>query len=1042
MSGSYAHAVVEEFTAPERAARKAARGPVAVVLSARDGERLRESAGRLAAALAAGDWDDADLPDIARTLRAREAMTERMAAAVGSVAELVEVLRAFASSRTDARVLGTAAGAFGGLLAEWVAGAEPDVGGPGEKDARLVTLPTYPFARERFWLPGADAPAADGAPRLHPLLHRAVDGVPGRTFTTVFDGGEYVLAQHRVAGRPVLPGVAYLEMAREAAVRADGTAVARLENVAWLRPLEVADGPAGVETCLAPAEGDSAGFTVTGPGGVVHCRGTVLLGTPDPDGGERVDLETVRGSCAGPGLSPERVYAAYRAAGIDYGPAMRGLRSLEGGPGGVLARVEVPGAAREDGAPDTAYALHPALLDSALQAALGLLAEPESAAGPALPFSVDEVELHQPCGPAGWAWLRPSAHRPDGTRVFDLDLFDDDGVVRVRLRGACARELAPPPGQADDEGPDLCEPAAGGVGNGLPAAVLDAAPEPIGPADPGWHPETITAVPLWDGVPPGPEGPAAGRTLVLGGDPRSRAAAAAALRAAEPVELPAEASADQLARVVAGPPLTDVVVIAPPTAGSGWDAVAEAQEDGVVRLFRLVKALLAHGFGERPLRWTVVTRQAHRVGALDRVDPAHAGLHGLAGSMAREYPEWEVRRVDLPAGDGPPWPELARLPRGAGSDVLAWRAGEWRRRVLAPLDGLAPPPATGYRHGGVYVVVGGAGGLGRVWTEYVLRGYGAQVVWVGRRPLDADIEEGVRRLARLGPAPVYLRADATDEDQLRRAREQAEALFGPVHGVVVAALDLLDQGLAGMAEERFRAGYAAKAAVAARTAQVFAGADLDFLLFFSSVVSFTTSAGQANYAAGSVFQDAVARRLGAEWRCPVKTVNWGYWGDTGVVATLGYRERMARQGIGSVDHDEAMAALELLLAGPFDQLAMVRADPRALPGLDTAQTVRLAADEDAPTAPATLPHVLAELRELVRDEGGVSVGPDEDRSELRRLGLDPGALSALAARVGTRFRRNVPQSVFVDHPTLHDLACSLLQPPPAPAGRHTLGERW
>ncbi|MDK2598870.1 KR domain-containing protein [Bacillus stercoris] len=57
---------------------------------------------------------------------------------------------------------------------------------------------------------------------------------------------------------------------------------------------------------------------------------------------------------------------------------------------------------------------------------------------------------------------------------------------------------------------------------------------------------------------------------------------------------------------------------------------------------------------------------------------------------------------------------------------------------------------TKYKHGGVYVVIGGAGGIGEAWSEYMIRTYQAQIVWIGRRKKDAAIQSKLDRLALLG----------------------------------------------------------------------------------------------------------------------------------------------------------------------------------------------------------------------------------------------------------------------------------------------------
>ena len=242
-----------------------------------------------------------------------------------------------------------------------------------------------------------------------------------------------------------------------------------------------------------------------------------------------------------------------------------------------------------------------------------------------------------------------------------------------------------------------------------------------------------------------------------------------------------------------------------------------------------------------------------------------------------------------------------------------------------------------YRSGGVYVVIGGAGGVGEVWSEYMLRTYGARIVWINRRPKDQVVQAKLDRLASLGPEPHYISADATDEAALRRAYEDIKARHGQINGVVHAAVVLLDQSLVHMDEERFLAGLAAKVDTSVQMARVFQREPLDFVLFFSSIMTFLKPPGQANYAAGCTFQDAFAHQLGREWSRPqggpvVKVMHWGYWGGIGVAASETYRERMAKAGLGSIRPSEAMAALEALLAGPFDRLALVRSvEPTIFP---------------------------------------------------------------------------------------------------------------
>ncbi|WP_146738244.1 KR domain-containing protein, partial [Bacillus tropicus] len=79
---------------------------------------------------------------------------------------------------------------------------------------------------------------------------------------------------------------------------------------------------------------------------------------------------------------------------------------------------------------------------------------------------------------------------------------------------------------------------------------------------------------------------------------------------------------------------------------------------------------------------------------------------------------------------------------------------------------------------------------------------------------------------------------------------------GKVRGIIHSAIVLSDRSFANMEEDQFRASLSAKTDVSLQIARVAEGEPLDFLLFFSSMMSFQKAPGQSNYAAGCTFKDA------------------------------------------------------------------------------------------------------------------------------------------------------------------------------------------
>ncbi|WP_187413120.1 SDR family NAD(P)-dependent oxidoreductase, partial [Streptomyces sp. WAC01526] len=936
-SGTNAHVVLEEHPAPQVTG---AGGEHAFLLSARTPDALRAVAERLLAHLDR----EPGLPAgaVAYSLAAgRSHFAHRLAVVAAGLPDLAARLRSWLSGTAgdsvlqgetaadprpvgDVRALAPAA-----LAAAYVRGeADRFADSFAPASRRQVPLPTYPFERQRYW---TDTTGTTGSRESEGLKDTAAAAhTDGTAYRLRLGGEEFFLADHHVNGRAVLPGVLSLEVAHRA-VTGTSFAPVGLRDVIWPEPFPVGDDGAELRVDL---DGDA--FRVLRDGSAVHARGRIAApGSPVP-----APLDALRARCGRRTLSRSQCREALDAVGIRHGDRLRAIETLAVGDGEVLARLVLP-----DGARDGAFALHPTMLDSAVQAVVGLYGDAtgtldEQRGAPALPFALDAADLFAPTTERMWAHLRhtegyaPSADR-DVTKV-DIDLYDDNGRLSASLRGYAFRRMTALHGEATalhGEAPRAT----------LLAPVWDA--QPAVPTSPWPHPQT--------------------RVVLLGGTAEEQDGLRRRYPDATVLDARADEPADRLAaRLPAGAehlfwlgPVPEVPSSdrrADPTGGPTGDPAA-ARHDGAIAVFRLVKALLADGADARELGLTLVTRQARMLPGDTGADPAHAGVHGLAGTLAKEYPHWRIRVADIEADAPVPWPALLDLPVDPRGETLARRHGEWYRLRLLETDGpgLAAAPR---EPGGVIVAIGGAGGIGTVWTEHMMRRHGARVVWIGRRPLDAAIAARQEALAAHGPKPDYVQADATDREALRRACDEIVRRHGPVRGVLHTAIVLGDQTLARMDEDRFRTTYAAKADIAVNLAEAFAGQPLDFVAFFSSMQSFFKAPGQANYAAGCTFADAYAEHLSTRLDCPVKVMNWGYWAGVGVVTADGYQQRMAQLGLGSIEPDEGMAAFDALLASPYPQLALLKAtDTRSIDGLH---------DEDSLTHPAvTTPSLISALAE-------------------------------------------------------------------------------
>ncbi|AVR08006.1 SDR family NAD(P)-dependent oxidoreductase [Burkholderia thailandensis] len=961
--GTNAHVVVEEYRAAAAHAHdgaQAAASPAAVVLSARDDARLRALAQRLRDAVAAGRFAPHALHDLAFTLQSgRDHWERRIAMRVESFDELHAALDDFVAGRPVGARHWLGACRVGGAsrrapepcaslddaAAVWASGREVDWSPwRGARACRRVSAPTYPFARVRCRIP--DAPASPAAPRdgapSHPLLHRNRSTFGAYRFESHWRDSDPLVRDHRVQGRAVVPGVAQLELACAAFARlqpegADAPrGVVRLADVAWVRPLVVAP-HAHVRVDVAPpgetAHGGAASWRVhaSAHGGDWQlCSQGDIRRVDAAAPAERADLAALRARCAGRAIDADTLYRAFASLGIEYGPAYRALVDVQVGEGGAFARLALPEAAASS--LDTC-AMPPSLLDAAFQAAaafaIARAANGDAGEdGPApLPFCADAVELHARCAARMWAHVRMR----DGKRdAVDIDLYADSGERCVAVRNLVSRRathvaaanmaagIAAQPAGAN------AEVAFEGNVEADANAEVDIEANIEANAEAWRAPDAtgdIVLAPVWEIV-DAAAGTPFSPGIVVADDAAERARWAERCPHARIVGADAFAAREVAAALGA----VDAFVWIAPRAARGGALADSPALDCAANCFEWIAALLAAGAANRAIDALFVTSGCRAIAADDPGDPAHAAIAGLVGALAKEHPRWRVRIADHASAEPAPVDALLRLSPDPQGDALAYRDGQWLRRRLLPVARETMGEPAAHRAGGVYLLIGGAGGLGVVYSEYLIRRYGAQVIWVGRRERDADIDAAVARLAALGPAPVYRRADAADPAALRAVCDDARARFGALHGVVHAAMVLADRSLARMTQQTLRAALVPKIDVARSMAAVLLpAADLDFMLFFSSMNAFTTQPGQGNYAAGCTFVDAFAHALRAQAACAVKVVDWGFWGSAGAVATPYFRARMAEAGIGSIEAPQAMRVLERLLAGPHGQLAMIHA---------------------------------------------------------------------------------------------------------------------
>ncbi|MBD3314769.1 MAG: SDR family NAD(P)-dependent oxidoreductase, partial [Chitinivibrionales bacterium] len=700
----------------------------------------------------------------------------------------------------------------------------------------------------------------------------------------------------------------------------------------------------------------------------VHCQGKAIL--IEKVAAQKLDIKQIANRMDQNKIEPGSVYETFSGLGIQYGPAHRGIQSIRRGDGELLALIELPECVSHT---NREYTLHPSIMDSVLQCMICLWnVNGDRMSGPPMPFALDTLTVAARCKDKVYAWVRHSENDSKNRALnkYDFDLCDSDGNICVYIRGFSCRTMEKPSKQ---------------MGRSLNA------PEKMGMIKAGLH----SLIPVWNSYhvtdkPQSPKKPCE-RILVMTSQAENMHWVNETLPEAAIEPLSDDPDVARITQMVRERNCDHLMWIAPDCSKGGNERqtanneIVERQSSGVITVLRIVKALINADFGKKELTITCITHKTKSVMHGELIKPAHAGVAGLMGSIAKEYVNWDIRIIDIDPKDSPTALQCIRLQHEKDGLDYAYRNGEWFTANLALVEGPAPTEQL-YKQKGVYVVVGGAGGVGEVWTRYMIENFDASIVWIGRRKINQEIKKKINSLAKIGSAPLYISADARDEEELRAECKTIYDTYPVINGVVNSALVLHDQSITRMEEKTFWEVFSSKVNICANIDRVFGELKLDFMLFFSSLMSFSRAAGQSNYAAGCTFKDAFALSKNQARTYPVKVVNWGYWGNIGIVSDDFYHRLMRKNGIGAILPREGMERLQTLVGADIDQMVVLKT-------LDTQVFSRLHIDEQmhyyAKNGPISMNKISKASAD--RDE-------DERFSKLKSGGI-PEEMEILAVKI-------------------------------------------
>jgi len=919
-SGTNAHIVLEEYVTdlvPRNASNSTPESekPYLIVLSAMNENRLNQVVKNLYRFITGSS--SIILSELAYTLQTgRDALEEKVAFLAKNISELTTKLEAFGKRmkkvyqywrgqtgpdrKGDNLLKGDedshelidkwmAKGKLQKIAALWVQGFAINWNKLyGDTTPRRIRLPAYPFARERCRDVGfggkipAEAPAGTASSfSLHPLLHRNTSDISEQRFSSTFTGREFFLTDHVVKGQRILPGVAFLEMARAAVEQAAGSLeeyrgngngaspVFKLKNVVWARPITVNNHAKEVHIGLFEKENGRIGYNIytkpenPGDSPVIHSQGLAAFNPSDkPD---TLNIPGLREKADRNQISSGQCYDAFTSMGVHYGDGHRGIEVIHVGQEQVLAKLVLPSCVagtREQ------FVLHPSLMDSALQAAIGLVMDPADSRTqkkPSLPFALEQLEIFGKCIDSMWAWIRGSngSRTGDKVRKLDIDLCDDAGRVCVRMKGLTSRVIADKVKSSEKIGTLMCQPA------WKEKAVLD---------------ETESHEYLK-------------HLVILCQTDRS---------SLETVRL----EGVSLFRLQ-----------------SKIKNIGRRYQDIATQAFQTVKRLME----EKPAGKILLQILVPGLGE----NHIFSGLSALLKTAHQENPKimGQLIEIDMKETEEGIIAKIEENSCCPEDTRIKYRKNQRWVHVWEKVNKQPNKAAVPWKDGGVYLITGGAGGLGLIFAKDIAeKSANAVIILAGRSPFNQEKRERLEELNASDARVEYKQVDVGRKKAVNTLILNIKEEFGSLDGILHCAGIVKDNYMIKKTDREFQAVLAPKVAGTVNLDLAAQDIDLEFFVLFSSGAGAFGNLGQADYSVANAFLDAFAsyrNNLTAHGGRRGKTlaINWPLWKEGGMHVDPAIEQGMSQiTGATPMRTSAGLLAFYECLASEKDQVIVMEGD--------------------------------------------------------------------------------------------------------------------
>lgn len=865
-----------------------------------------------------------------------------------------------------------------------------------------ISIPTYPFRRNKHWFSADKNNSSIKMEVLCPVIDKNISTFNEQIFEKKLDGKEFFLKDHIVSNRMVLPGVVHIEMAVWAVRHSiPNVVINSVKNVTWHWPVELKNGEPNTTVQIRIFQSTSdgeVGFEVISKSEdevIIHSEGTMIYSDQlTMNCCEKLNIkELLKNKKI---LDGDEIYSRFRDYDLNLGKSFQSIKKVYIGEKEAVSFIELPQHLTKE---FNSYVLHPTIIDGLLEGVISLVKSDINIDGVmALPYSFEKMEMYSKIPNCCVAYIKKvESEKTTDENMFDVDLLNDDGEILLKIKNFLLKEVHPARAHETKELSFTYQ----------------------------WKKHNISKesatkrvhnVVLFDD-----------NSLLTKSINYSHFGEMTIVKFGEEYQLNEdghhvinpfkEKDYEKLFRnIIFEKGDIDLIL-------TGNDHEVISTEDGDQLQYRVLlyiaKSLIK-------LKVKNIRFMSILIGNESNISPYYKAKKGFYKTVRLENKGYVFSNLCIDYRNIETIIDIIRYEFIQLDDDVLYSKNERFVNSVVEIDQkkIELPTERIFRNSGVYCILGGAGKLSMIVSNYLVKHFNAKLILIGRSGLSkqglADIED----LREMGGEVCYLIADGCDKEALIQAVQKGEKELGAINGTIHCAGTIADAYIANKNIDESQMVINIKTMGCINLDEATKNSKLDFFIGFSSIAAIIGNYGQSDYAYANAFIDGYmsyreklvddGKRFGKSI-----SINWPLWNDGGMSIDNATIE-LSRKAIGIVPLTTSIGLkyLESSIRGKWNQIIVAVGERRKI------LKVLGLINEQENTVRRHINHedmnnkIHEDLKSLISKKMAIDIDDIYVDEDIEQYGFNSLTLSDLANDINAKYNILTTPALFFQYPTI------------------------